>query len=103
MPYVVVRRNFIENILNFEFKEPLNRGYFYAGYFKLLRIILLKKWYIYIVFLLLDDDNSFKNVIFSGQERKLFIFDMLLFLVVDYFAQNYVLAGFIVYIIYKVN
>jgi hypothetical protein len=55
------------------------------------------------VFKLIDDGPSFQNVIFAGKERSLFIFDLVLFMFVDYFAQNYVLAAFIFYIVSKVS
>lgn len=31
MNYIVTKRNFVENILDIEFKEPISNGYFYAG------------------------------------------------------------------------
>lgn len=74
-----MKRNFIENILDLEFKEPIMNGFFYA-----------------------DEDKSFESVLFCGQERKLFVFDLLTFLFVDFFAKNYVLSAFVVYIVVKV-
>lgn len=68
----------MENLLDMEFKEPRDTGYFYA-----------------------DDENSFQEALFSGRERKLFFYDLVVFLFVDYFAQNYILAAFITYIVVK--
>ncbi len=31
MKYEITKRNFVENILDLEFKDPLLNGYFYAG------------------------------------------------------------------------
>jgi hypothetical protein len=31
MKYVIIKRNFLENLLDMEFKEPILNGYFYAG------------------------------------------------------------------------
>ncbi len=49
-----------------------------------------------------DKDKSFEKAIFSGQERRLFIFDLLTFLIVDYFLFDYVLAAVITYVVIKV-
>jgi len=62
------------------------------------------KFFVLMIYLLfLDEDNPYQEVLFTGHERKLFTFDLALFLFVDYFAQNYVLAAFITYIVQKVN
>lgn len=53
-------------------------------------------------FLFEDEDNPYQEVLFSGNERKIFTFDLALFLVVDFFSQNYVLAAFITYVVQKV-
>ncbi|CAF0714886.1 unnamed protein product [Brachionus calyciflorus] len=79
LKYKIIRRNFLENILNMEFKEPIKTGYFYA-----------------------DENKGFERALFSGQERKLFVFDLITFLFVDYFAKNYVLAAFCVFIVVKI-
>lgn len=76
MRYIIVNRNFLENILDFEFKEPILNGYFYK-----------------------DDEKSFEEALFCGKETTFFIFDMLVFLIVDYFAFNYILAAVITYIV----
>lgn len=78
--YTVSSRNFIENVFNIELRDPLaNKGIFYQ-----------------------DSGYCFENAIFAGKERTLFIFELLVFLFVDYFSQNYVLAAFCVYIAHKV-
>ena len=63
----------------------------------------LKFFVLMICLLFLDEDNPYQEVLFTGHERKLFTFDLALFLFVDYFAQNYVLAAFITYIVQKVK
>lgn len=80
MRYIISKRNFFENVMDLELKEPLVNGYFYE-----------------------DQDKSFEKAIFCGKERSLFIFDLVLFLFVDYFSQNYVLAALITYFVVKVN
>ena len=47
--------------------------------------------------------SSFVQTIFYGKEVTLFIFDLLVFLFVDFFAQNYILAGFVLYVVSKVR
>lgn len=78
--YQIVSRNFFENILNMEFKLPLEHCYFYK-----------------------DDLTCFTDALFYGKERSLFIFETLLFLFVDYFAQSFVLAAIIVYLVSTVR
>ncbi|RNA07664.1 meckelin isoform X1 [Brachionus plicatilis] len=79
LKYKIVRRNFFENIFNIEFRDPTKNGYFFA-----------------------DENRTFETVLFCGQEQKLFIFDLMTFLFVDYFAKNYVLAAFCVFLVIKV-
>jgi meckelin len=78
--YKIVKRNFIENVLDIELQDPIPTAIFYA-----------------------DEDNSFQKALFYGQEKRLFTFDLALFLVIDFFAKNYILAAFVVYIIIKVS
>ncbi len=66
--------------MNLELKEPLTTGYFYA-----------------------DEDKSFERTIFCGQERRLFAFDLLLFLIIDLLTYNYVLAALITFLVMKVT
>lgn len=49
-------------------------------------------------FLITDEDFSFKNVLFYGNEATLLIFDTLFFCVVDLGAQSFVLAAVLTYI-----
>ena len=49
------------------------------------------------------DGPIFEKAIFAGRERTLFIFDAILFLFVDYYSNNFVLASFVVYVVSKVN
>ncbi|RNA28965.1 meckelin-like [Brachionus plicatilis] len=78
--FSVVKRNFIENIFDIEFKTRDANGYFYK-----------------------DDMNCFTETVYFGKEKTLFIFEFLLFLLLDYFSQNFVLASLIVYIVSKVT
>lgn len=80
MRYIVVKRNFFENVMNLELKEPQTTGYFYA-----------------------DQDKSFEKAIFCGQERRLFAFDLLLFLVIDLLTFDYVLAALVTFVVIKVR
>jgi meckelin len=48
-----------------------------------------------------DDGYPFAEALFAGHERSLFIFELSVFLFIDFFAQNYVLAAFITYIAHK--
>ena len=80
MKYIIVKRNFIENLLDFEFQAPLINGYFYQ-----------------------DDGNSFKRVLMCGKERAFFLFDLITFMFFDFFVQNYVLAALITFIFIKVR
>lgn len=49
-------------------------------------------------FLITDEDFSFKDVLFYGNEATLLIFDTLFFCVVDLGAQSFVLAAVLTYI-----
>ncbi len=51
----------------------------------------------------LDDETSFTDAIFFGCERKLFTFELSVFLFVDYFAEDFALATFILLITYYVS
>lgn len=49
-------------------------------------------------FLIADEDFSFKDVLFYGNEATLLIFDTLFFCVVDLGAQSFVLAAVLTYV-----
>jgi len=57
----------------------------------------------YELFQQIDDISCYTNAIFFGKEKSLFVFDVLLFLFIDYFTQNYILAAFVVYIVTNVR
>jgi hypothetical protein len=54
-----------------------------------------------------DSEECFTKAIFFGLEKDLFIFDLILFVFVDYFGQNFVLASLVLYfvdmVINKIN
>ncbi len=79
MKYLIVPRNLIENLFDFEYKEPILNGFFYP-----------------------DEENSFQNALMCGRERTLFIFDMITFMFFDYWVQDYVLSALIVFIIIQI-
>lgn len=80
MTYVIVKRNLVESLLDIELKEPDLMAYFYE-----------------------DDIHCFAETIFLGKERSLFVFELLLFLAVDYLSYNYVLAATVVYLVNQVR
>ncbi len=54
-------------------------------------------------FLVKDKEKSFTNALFCGHENSLFIWNMSVFLFIDYFAFNYVLAAVITYLLNAVR
>ncbi|CAF0714891.1 unnamed protein product [Brachionus calyciflorus] len=77
--YSVHERNICENLFNIEFKQPIKNGYFYK-----------------------DEIDCFTDVIYFGKEKTLFLFDLVIFLFVDYLSESYILAALIVYITSKI-
>ncbi|CAF2968602.1 unnamed protein product [Rotaria sp. Silwood2] len=49
--------------------------------------------------LFIDNEKTFTEILFYGEESTLFIWNMITFLFVDVFASNYVLAAIITYIV----
>ncbi|CAF3358734.1 unnamed protein product [Rotaria socialis] len=82
--YVVRQRWLLEKILNFEFTDSVKRSappneaecIFYV-----------------------DADRNFAKTLFAGYENSLFMWNMAIFLFVDYFAFNYILAAVITYLL----
>uniref|UniRef100_H2YEV3 Meckelin n=1 Tax=Ciona savignyi TaxID=51511 RepID=H2YEV3_CIOSA len=75
LDYTIKDKMFLENLMDTEFREPIDLSYFYN-----------------------DPGNSFANVLFYGNEFAILIFEVLLFTLIDYTQQNYVLAAVITYI-----
>ena len=50
-----------------------------------------------------DNGHSFDQVLFFGQESTLMTFDLLLFVVVDMAANNFILAAVITYFVDEVS
>uniref|UniRef100_A0A183SN86 Meckelin n=1 Tax=Schistocephalus solidus TaxID=70667 RepID=A0A183SN86_SCHSO len=68
--YRIVRRKPLENILDGEFDDTSSEGLFY-----------------------IDDGNSFGDVLFYGNELSLFIFDTLLFALINHLSNSLILSG----------
>eukprot|EP00057_Strongylocentrotus_purpuratus_P027643 XP_011682117.1 PREDICTED: meckelin [Strongylocentrotus purpuratus] len=73
--YVVKDKLLFEKILDMEFYDPTDKGFFFN-----------------------DDGHAFQKAIFYGHEVTLLVFELLLFCIVDLIFTNYVLAGAITYI-----
>ncbi|CAF0826220.1 unnamed protein product [Adineta steineri] len=81
--YIVRDRTFIEKLLNYEFQQAIPS------------VLQGESRNVFLV----DEDKNFSNVMFSGHENSLLIWNMATFLFIDYFAFNYVLAAIITYIL----
>ncbi|CAF1664968.1 unnamed protein product, partial [Didymodactylos carnosus] len=79
LDYTIRERLLMERLLNYEFQSQYGDNLFYS-----------------------DNDRNFERSIFAGKESSLFIWNMSIFLMVDYFAFNYVLAAIITYFLNKV-
>ncbi|KAF7669715.1 hypothetical protein LDENG_00147280 [Lucifuga dentata] len=75
MDYTVKDKLMFERIIGMEFFEPSDKSVFYN-----------------------DEDHSFSDVLFYGNEATLLIFDTLFFCVVDLGSQSFVLAAVLTYI-----
>ena len=80
LDYLVRDKLLFEHILNMELKElpPPDKAIFYN-----------------------DNGRSFNSILLYGNEWTLMLFDLLVFAFVDSFAQDFVLAGIITYIVTK--
>lgn len=77
--YRIVRRRALEDILDGEFEDTTYEGLFY-----------------------LDDGNSFGDVLYYGNEILLFVFDALLFCLVDLLGRNLILDAVVTLIVSKI-
>ncbi len=50
-------------------------------------------------FSFIDNEKTFTKLLFYGEERSLFIWNMITFLFIDFLATNYVLAAAITYLL----
>uniref|UniRef100_A0A5F8HBX5 Transmembrane protein 67 n=3 Tax=Monodelphis domestica TaxID=13616 RepID=A0A5F8HBX5_MONDO len=75
MDYFVKDKLLFERILGMEFMEPAEKSIFYN-----------------------DENYSFSNVLYYGNEGTLLTFDILFFSIVDLASQDFVLAAFLTYI-----
>ncbi|XP_072013761.1 meckelin-like [Amphiura filiformis] len=73
--YMVKDKLLFEQILDMEFYDPAEKGFFFN-----------------------DGGHAFNKVLFHGQEVTLLTFEMLLFCIVDLIFTNYALAGIITYL-----
>ncbi|XP_067835444.1 meckelin [Heptranchias perlo] len=79
MDYIVQDKLLVERIIGMELHEPIDKTVFYN-----------------------DENLSFTDVLYYGNEGTLLIFDTLFFCVVDLAAQNFVFAAFLTYVQQKV-
>ncbi|XP_049637892.1 meckelin [Suncus etruscus] len=75
MDYFIKDKLLLERILGIEFMEPVEKSIFYN-----------------------DENYSFNNVLYYGNEAILLIFDLLFFCVVDLACQNFILAACLTYL-----
>ncbi|ESO89760.1 hypothetical protein LOTGIDRAFT_192673 [Lottia gigantea] len=76
LDYKIIKKSLIENILDTEIHETYDTGVLYN-----------------------DNGHSFDQVLFYGNELTLILFDILMFCMVDYAAQDFVLAGVLTYLV----
>ncbi len=50
-------------------------------------------------FSFIDNEKTFTKLLFYGEERSLFMWNMITFLFIDFLATNYVLAAVITYLL----
>ncbi|XP_053304282.1 meckelin-like [Spea bombifrons] len=76
MDYIVKNKLFLENIIDMEFQQPIDKSFFYN-----------------------DNRSRFSQTLFYGNELTLLLFDTLLFCIVDLGTQNFVLATIITFVV----
>nr|XP_022342617.1 meckelin-like [Crassostrea virginica] len=76
LDYQVRDKTLLESIMDTEFLDASEKGYFYN-----------------------DNGHSFDQCLFYGNEITLLLFDTLLFCIIDLIATNFVLSGILTYII----
>jgi hypothetical protein len=54
-------------------------------------------------FVLIDNEKTFTEILFYGEESSLFIWNMVTFLFIDFLAGNYILAAIITYLLNSVS
>lgn len=74
--YIVKEKLFLESLLDLEFQEPDDRCLFFR-----------------------DNNHAFESVLLSGHEVSFVLFEILLFTFVDLLAENFVLAGFVTFVV----
>ncbi|XP_078397364.1 meckelin [Cetorhinus maximus] len=79
MDYIVQDKLLLERLIGMELHEPIDKSIFYN-----------------------DENFTFTDVLYYGNESTLLIFDTLFFCVVDIAAQNFILAAFLTYVQQKV-
>jgi hypothetical protein len=72
-PYSIRNRYFLEKILDYEFPKSTDN------------------------LLLIDKEKTFTKVFFYGEERSLFIWNMITFLLIDYLVNDYILTSIMTY------
>lgn len=76
LDYVVKNKLLLENILDLEFQQPIDKSIFYN-----------------------DERHHFNRALFYGNELVLLLFDTLLFCIIDLGTQNFILATILTFVI----
>jgi len=56
-----------------------------------------------IFFLIKDNEKTFTQILFYGEENNLFIWNIITFLFIDFLSSNYILATIITYLLNLVS
>nr|XP_006818273.1 PREDICTED: meckelin [Saccoglossus kowalevskii] len=75
LDYIVKDKLLLERILDMEFFDPVDKGFFFN-----------------------DDGHSFDGALFHGHESTLLVYDVLFFSVIDLIFQNYMLSAVLTYL-----
>ena len=95
--YMVREKSTIESILDVEFVDSRDKGFFYSG----IRVLFDFQTNLYFV-LFSDNGHSFEAILFYGLEFILLCFEIMLFLVSDLYFKSFTCAAIITFIISKV-
>jgi len=74
--YITTERKFLESVLDAELNYFDDRAVFYS-----------------------DDGTSFRNIMFLGNEATLLMFDILVFCTVDFYANDFVTATILTFLL----
>ncbi len=85
--YYIRNRYLLEKIFNYEFQIGIRPNL--TGYIDNLFFI--------------DNERTFTQILFYGEENTLFIWNVITFLFIDYLSSNYILAAIITYVLNLVS